>query len=64
MPSKGKRRVPEHNTPPDKGREKKTKADQNSKVVDSDTNLNPQSGAGDYYCDRCTEQVEQLIQCE
>jgi len=46
------------------GREKKTKADKHSKVVDSDTDLNSQLGTENCYCDRCTDQLIQYEHCE
>ena len=95
MPSKSsgskKRNAPEHNTPPDKGREKKTKADgqsnpetspEDSKQVIEQTwtatmltNMQMetkrwqqwpqfQTDPEECYCDRCTDQADQLIQCE
>jgi len=61
MPSKGnKRKLPEHNTPPNKGKEKKTKENETN-GADPEEEV---SSAEEIYCDRCTEKVDQLIQCE
>ena len=54
IPAK-KRSQPEHNTPPHKGKEKKNKlSDDISKAEDEE----------ELHCDRCTEKVENLVQCE
>ena len=54
MPSK-KRSQPEHNTPPHKDTGKKNKPSDNvPKEVEQE----------EYFCDRCTEAVDDLVQCE
>jgi len=55
MPSKKqkKRRNPEHNTPPHKGPEKKNKLEHTVHVEEME-----------FYCDRCTSKVDDLVQCE
>jgi len=47
--------------PPDKGRAKKTKADEHSNTEDSQNDLDPQECTVDCYCDGCPEQMDQLI---
>ena len=58
-----KRLVPDHNTPPHKGVEKKNKqADQENEQVEGEEN--EEVAEEEYICDRCTDKVEVLIQCE
>ena len=65
MPSKGsKRNVPEHNMPPNRVKEKKTKVDEINRADDSVTDANRDDSPEENYCDRSTEKVDQLIQCE
>lgn len=61
MPSKwGKRNVPDHDTPPKEGKEKKAKSFEGDATSDTDDNDEGEL----VYCDRCTDQCDQLIQCE